>query len=141
VFTSTGALGATVFIKVQVPPSGRTMTVDMRGKIYISSATIPVHTTMIFLQNGRLISDSFFMGYYGPVDTKNAHYAGRGGTFRFPQIPAITATLQGNPLTGSANYSVRFTRRTLDITGFGNADVGSGTLPFNMVIHAYKLAQ
>jgi hypothetical protein len=138
---TSGAFASTVFIKVQVPPNGRTMTIDIRGKIYVSTSTIPVRTTMIFLPNGRMISDSFFLGYFGPMDTQNARYTGRSGTFRFPQIPAATATLFGHAVTGSANYSVRFTRRTLDITGQGNADSGSGPTALNIRVHSYKLAQ
>jgi hypothetical protein len=138
---SGGGLTTSVTVRVKVPRNGRTMTVTMQGTILLSGVRTPVSTTMVFGQNRKLTSDAVLMGYFGPASTLPARYALSRSRFDFAQFSAPGATILGTPFTAAMNYTMRFSRTALSITGAGFLDTGSGASDSIFEIRTFRVVQ
>jgi hypothetical protein len=111
---------AVLSTSVRPSKSARKLKMRIAGTADPSDTPVPVDATLKFTDKGKVTSNSFMMGYYGPTNTAPAKFRKKGNVMTFTlKSGAGGASLNGTPVTGSVKYRCRLTRKSLSIVGSG----------------------
>lgn len=61
-------------VRVKVPRSGRSATIQIKGTVYAGGTPVPVAGKLRLKSNGKLKANSPLLGYYSPIATKPTRY-------------------------------------------------------------------